>query len=310
MGLLNETNTEILNLLYLYYEHQDDEIRKDIIKKIIEKIPFGINPYYFIEMIEDSIVRLQLRNKVGLDLNFTKIIYDFKVFMEEPQNLMKGSYLVSRFSDNIFINYEDYQKKYFLLVEEFLKSYPNFTDLERQEQFRKIIDFLYCYKGFQGNFNDYNNPQNSFLTIVFETKKGIPISLSVLTLLFYEVLNKTLESRLNKKLEFIIYGVNLPGHFLLYFQSDSFSTFFDPFNFGNIVSSNDCYNYLLRIGYQTNPESYINPSVPKIITRMLNNLYKIYSKKDETKKEKTIESILKILNYLIQVEDKNTRFRY
>ncbi|GIX40783.1 MAG: transglutaminase [Leptospiraceae bacterium] len=305
MGLLNEIDAEILNLFYLYYEHQDVEIRKDIFKKITEKIPFGMNPYYFIELIDDSLIRLQLRSQIGSELNIAKIIYDFKLYMEEPNNLMKGSYLVSRLSDSIFINYEDYKKKYFLLVEEFLKTYPDFIEIDIEEQYSKIIDFLYCYKGFQGNFDDYHNPENSFITKVFETKKGIPVSLSVLTLLFYEVLKKIVESKYNKKLNFKIQPVNLPGHFLLLFSSSKLTTYFDPFHFGNKITYSDCYKHLLKLGYHQNPESYHNPPIPKIIARMLHNLYNIYSRRNETKKEKTIESLLKILNNLVQVEDKN-----
>jgi regulator of sirC expression with transglutaminase-like and TPR domain len=303
MGLMKEIDSEIVNLLYLYYEHDDKGIRDAIIKKIIEKIPFGRNPYYFIELIEDSVVRLQLRSEIGHELNYLKLIEDFKTYMADPHNLMKGSYLVSRFSDAIFISFEDYQRRFFLLVDEFIKTYPDFLDLQVEEQFNKIVDFLYCYKEFQGNFEDYHTPENSFITFVLESKKGIPVSLSVITLLFYEILKKTLESRFNYIVPFSIQGVNLPGHFILFFSSKDFYSYFDPFHYGNKITYVDCVKHLLRLGYQESPEVFLNPPVPKIISRMLYNLHNIYTKRNETKKQMTIESLLKILNNLVQVED-------
>ncbi len=298
MGLIKDIDSEIVNLLYLYFEHTEESVRKVILGKIIEKIPFGYNPNYFIEQIENSEIRIQLRNSIGQDINYSKLLYDFKEYAKDSKNLMKGSYLVSRLSDSIFLNYEDYKKNYFLLVEEFLKNYEDFLKWNSVEQFKKICDFLYCYKGFQGNYEDYYNPENSFLTTIFETKKGIPVSLSVLTLIFFEILKKSIESKYNTKINFVIYGINLPGHFILAFKSNDYFTFFDPFNFGNQITYEDCTKYLLRHGFVIDPTIFQPTSTPIIVKRMLRNLLNHYTNINDVKKEVTIENILKILNNL------------
>lgn len=304
MGIAKDLSTEILNLFYLYFEHKEEAIREKIKEKLLEKIPFGYHPYFFIEFIEDPLMRFQLRKDLE-DLNIAKVVYDFQNFYKDAQNLMKGAYLVSRFSDSIFINYEDFQKSFFILCKEFLKLYPDFLNYSSFEKFQRIVDFLFSIKGFRGNTEDYYNPENSFINIVLESKKGNPISLSIINLLFYEVLKNIIESRTNHKLEFNIYGINLPGHFILSFDSKEYTTLFDPFNFGRILTYEDCCKYLISNGFGIDIKYFFPASTVAIVRRMLRNLLNFYSYSKNSKKEKTIELIIKNLNNLIQVEEKN-----
>ena len=62
---------------------------------------------------------------------------------------------------------------------------------------------LYQQEEFSGNSDDYYNPNNSYINMVLENKKGIPISLCLLY------------SCLLKRLGVILTPVNFPGHFLL-----------------------------------------------------------------------------------------------
>src|SRR5215217_1296515 len=62
---------------------------------------------------------------------------------------------------------------------------------------------LFDEEGFGGNTEDYYNPANSFVPAVLETKRGLPITLS----LIYKVVADRLGLR--------AWGVGLPGHFLV-----------------------------------------------------------------------------------------------
>lgn len=297
--------SEIVKLFYLYHEHQQKKIREDILKLILKKMPFGYHPLFFIEHIPEAEVRSYLRYHEAEKWNQEKILFDFQEFVREPRNLMKGSFLVSRFSDDVTNTYADYKKKYFQLAGEFLKLYPHFLYFNAEEKFQKIVEFLYYYKGFHGNSEDYYNPENSFLSVVLEKKKGIPVSLTVLTLLFYDVLKRIVESKYNRKLDFEIYGVNMPGHFLAAFSSENYFTYFDPFNFGNTITYEDCCNFLLRNSIPVNDSIFQPASTLTIIQRMLRNLQNFYNGDAYPVKSKTIEEALKILQTLIQVEDKS-----
>jgi regulator of sirC expression with transglutaminase-like and TPR domain len=57
--------------------------------------------------------------------------------------------------------------------------------------------------GFQGNLNHYHDPENSFLNAVLKTRRGIPISLSVIWL------------ELAQSIGLQAQGINFPGHFLV-----------------------------------------------------------------------------------------------
>jgi len=62
---------------------------------------------------------------------------------------------------------------------------------------------LFDEEGFRGNTDDYYNPANSYVPAVLQTKRGLPITLS----LIYKVVADRLGLR--------TWGVGLPGHFLV-----------------------------------------------------------------------------------------------
>ncbi len=292
MSIINDLDHEILRFFLLLYEHNDDG---GILETLLKKIPFGRHPLYYVEFIENPHVRSFLRLKYGDLINIRKLLYDFKKISTNP-DLMKGSFLISRLSDSIYLDFELYQKEFIKLSNEFIKSYPNFWDLSPYYKFEKMVEFLYFTKGFHGNIEDYYNDKNSFLTEVFNLKKGIPISLSVLMILFYESLSKLYESQYLRKLDFHIYGINLPAHFILYFESASFKTYFDPFNFGNKVTYEDCCKFLNAYGFPVNMNYFLPASPTTILKRMLKNLENYYSNLPESKKEMTVKQMIKILD--------------
>jgi regulator of sirC expression with transglutaminase-like and TPR domain len=66
-----------------------------------------------------------------------------------------------------------------------------------------LHEVLFEEEGFRGNREDYYNPSNSYLPAVLATKRGLPITLS----LIYKVVAERLGLR--------AWGVGLPGHFLV-----------------------------------------------------------------------------------------------
>ena len=83
---------------------------------------------------------------------------------------------------------------------------------------------LFHELGFRGNSDDYSNPENSYLNRVFETKKGLPITLSILYILIGQ--------RIGAELDPIAY----PGHFLVGCFEDDLPFYIDPFSRGKFCS--------------------------------------------------------------------------
>ena len=146
--------------------------------------------------------------------------------------------------------------------------------------------FLADVCGFHGNEQEYYDPKNSFLNHVLDRRTGIPITLSVV---YMEV---------GRRLGMPLYGVGLPGHFLVKYQDPRDVFFLDPFHNGRTVTSDDCREIVTRMyqGQIEFQEEFLN-AVDKryIVLRMLNNLRSIYLHQQQLRKALTVvEMVLAI----------------
>jgi len=87
------------------------------------------------------------------------------------------------------------------LAHKLKKRIPN--DAVPLQRLRWLNRFFFHEMGFAGNVNDYYDPGNSHLHVVLETRRGIPISLSVLYI------------ELATQIGLTARGVSFPGHFLV-----------------------------------------------------------------------------------------------
>ena len=146
--------------------------------------------------------------------------------------------------------------------------------------------FLAEVCGFHGNEHDYYDPQNSFLNQVLDRRTGIPITLSVV---YMEV---------GRRLGLPLYGVGLPGHFLVKWQDSRSVIFLDPFHGGCAVSTAGCRAMVDRIyeGRMEFRNEFLAAVTKKqIILRMLSNLRGIYLHHRQLRKAlAVIEMILAI----------------
>ncbi len=147
-----------------------------------------------------------------------------------------------------------------------------------------INSVLFDDLGFRGNEDDYYDPDNSYLNVVLERRRGIPITLS---LVYLEVA---------ARLDFPMVGVGLPGHFVVRPDIDGCEIFVDGFHGGDILFPDDCKTLLGSIysrPVELDPD-FLRPVPPKqFLMRLLGNLKGIYlSKKD-------ISEALSIVNRML-----------
>lgn len=144
--------------------------------------------------------------------------------------------------------------------------------------------FLFQEYNFTGNKLDYYNPDNSYLDKVLQTKKGIPITLSILYML--------VASRLGMP----VFGVPMPAHFILKFYNDEDEIFFDPYYGGKIYSRQICLSYLENARSENVNEILSGCSNVDIIKRVLRNLKLAYSSYEpDAKRVEEIETLLDVL---------------
>jgi regulator of sirC expression with transglutaminase-like and TPR domain len=151
-----------------------------------------------------------------------------------------------------------------------LELNDNQTAFEKIKLFNNIF---FGHHNFHGDSKNFHSPMNSYINTVLESRKGNPLSLSVI----YSIVAQALVLP--------IYGVNLPNHFVLAYMdehqinqisgnSNPYGVLFyiNPFSKGNIFYENDIRQFLKQLKLPSN-RSYFEPcSNTMILHRMLTNL--------------------------------------
>lgn len=147
---------------------------------------------------------------------------------------------------------------------------------------------LFEEEKFRGNRNDYYDPRNSYLNEVLDRRLGIPITLSVL---YMEVA---------RRVGVPVFGVGMPGHFLLkHYDVGGHETFIDPFSGGHLLNHTECEVRMEEVyGGQIQMQRQFLNSVRnrQILTRMLNNLRSVYISGRSFRKALTIVDFIVTLH--------------
>ena len=134
-------------------------------------------------------------------------------------------------------------------------------------------EFIFAKLGFAGNEEKFYEPENSYLNMVIDRRKGNPMSLCLVYML------------IARRLHLPVTGIGLPGHFICRFQTSCEEIYIDCFNQGKLMTKADCIHYLVRGNYDVQDE-YLSPLTPRrMLMRMCGNLHRIYfhlQRRDET----------------------------
>src|SRR5579885_834647 len=132
---------------------------------------------------------------------------------------------------------------------------------------RATNQLLFEILDFRGDEQNYYDPRNSCLNSVLTRRLGIPITLSVLYI------------EIARRLSRPVYGVGLPGHFIVAYEDRNSRYWIDPFHGGRILSFADCCALAKEtagVNLQTNPAVLAPVNKRQILVRMLSNLKAIY----------------------------------
>jgi regulator of sirC expression with transglutaminase-like and TPR domain len=160
------------------------------------------------------------------------------------------------------------------------------------EHVKLINHVLYNIYGFSGNIANHQDPQNSYLSQVLETKKGNQISLAII----YSIIAQ--------KLDIPIYGVNLPQHFILAYLDESQQSEFESgilfyinaFNKGFIFGRRDVDMFLKQLKLKADKNFYEPCSNTEIIKRILRNLISSYEQLGSADKVRELGELLEIVS--------------
>lgn len=228
------------------------------------------------------------------EIQFEALLKDLSLWAEGgASNLLDGVIIINRYQ------YPDFDQEAMLKMLEQIQQdiwIELNTNLTAFEQVKVINHILFEIYGFAGNTSDYHSPKNSFLSVVLETKKGNPLSLS----LIYSIIAQNLDLP--------IYGVNLPKHFILGYL-DRFSLYktnniyqsevlfyINPFSKGTVFSGKEIDYFLEQLKLDPIDAYYKAAHNSMIIKRALHNLEFSYKQVGNWDKVEEIKKLIAVLD--------------
>lgn len=212
----------------------------------------------------------------------------------EQDDLFKGCAIIARYQYPDLDENKLKKQLHQIKQDVWLELHDDLTAIEKV----KIINhIMFEVHQFGGNITNYHAPQNSFINVVLETKKGNPVMLSVIYALVC------------KELGIPIYGVNLPQHFVLAYVND-FTNLFDPshktlsdnilfyvnpFSKGLIFNQGDVDAFIKQLNVEPETKYYLPCSNLDIIKRIINNLIYSFDKMGYAEKVQELKDLEKHL---------------
>lgn len=98
-----------------------------------------------------------------------------------------------------------------------------------------LHEVLFEEQGFRGDDQTYSNPSNSYLPTILATKRGLPITLS---LLYVEVARRA---------GIPAFGLDVPAHFLVEVEEPGGLVVIDPFHGGRTLTRDELSERLARV---------------------------------------------------------------
>ncbi|EQA46181.1 transglutaminase-like protein [Leptospira broomii serovar Hurstbridge str. 5399] len=262
--------------------------RSKIIGEIASMIPWQVRVCEVADELKDPTLRVFARG-VAPEVHSERITLRYVALAEKGHpnhydDLEEGVFLLSSVIEPelSYPEFRTYLDRIALRVEELVDLNEDLASDDVKVHF--LTRVLSQEEGFVGNHDEYEDPDNSFLHRVFIKKRGIPISLSVIYLLVAH------------RLRLPLYGVNMPLHFLLHFESNDYETYIDPYHGGVMLDRSTCIRFLKANGFQAHDRYFTHASSLTILKRMFRNLIHIYRKKENREMEKILSRHLLALD--------------
>lgn len=246
------------------YAHVHDQLKSygpeaiPYLENFWETTDFGL---LFQHRIETLIHEIQFENTVSLLQNWIR---------SDEKSLLEGAIIIAKFQypgvnvDEIKKDIEQIRRDIWLEIN------PTQTAFEKVTTFNKVF---FDHHRFHGDSKTFHSPLNSYINTVLETRKGNPLSLS----LIYSIIAQ--------ELRLPIFGVNLPNHFVLAYideyminamtgNQNPYGVLFyiNPFSKGSIFYESDIHQFLKQLKIKSERAFFEPCPNTLIIKRMITNL--------------------------------------
>lgn len=275
ISLLDDTDREV----YTHIHKQLISIGKDVIP-LLEDAWGNSMDMLMQQRIEEIVSKIQ----------FDSLLQELITWKANNSfNLISGVIHIARFQYPDLDESKIYQHLNQLQREIWLEINDNLTAFEKINIINRV---LFDTHGFGGNTANFHAPQNSFINIVLESKKGNPLLLSVIY------------AYITRQLDLPVYGVNLPEHFILAYMNHSFNGeinnataedvmfYINPFSKGAIFDKKEIDNFLKKLKLEEQTSYYVPCTNLDILKRLLNNLTYAYEKLGHEEKIEQVKRMM------------------
>lgn len=262
-----------------------DEPDVAIFNQVRDKLfSYGHEVIPALEDARDAFHDDSIQHRIETIIHHIQFEYVFKALKDwrnsKEQDILKGFILVAKCQYPNLDENDIITEIGKIIQDVWLELNNNLTPLEK---IKVVNHIFYDVHGFKGNTKDMHATQNSFINLVFETKKANPISLSIIYMVICQ------------SLKIPVYGINLPQNFILAYMGgiisdlkliskDDVQFYLNPFNNGAVFTHREVELFLSQIKAKHDDKYFVPCDNVTIIKRVLNNLIFAFDKSSETDK--------------------------
>lgn len=277
-----------------------DDPDKNVFEHVRDRLlTYGVNAIPFLENSwEDEDYGLIFQSRIEQiihDIQFEDVKFNLKIWANSAdKDLLEGAIIIAKYQ---------YPGLHEELIHNTIQEIRKDIWLElntKQTAFEQIKIFNQIFFGthhFHGDSKHFHSPMNSFINTVIESRKGNPLSLS----LVYSIIAQSLDLP--------IYGVNLPNHFVLAYMDENGASLFipeknefgvlfyiNPFSKGSILDSKSIKEFLDGL-HLPHDRTYFEPcSNSAILKRMLTNLISSFQEVGNAEKIEELNDLRDLLD--------------
>ncbi len=273
LSLLDDTDSTVTTAVQnklLSYGHRVVPYLSDVLNKEIEltrddENPIIVNARACIRALQTGSLS-RLLNQV-IDAHFD----------QKDISLEQAAYLLSAFGFPDIDENEFYKTldAISLRVHNIFIQMKNASDLSLLMSLNTVF---FEQEDFRGATKNYYAPENSYISQLLKSKRGIPISISVVYMLVAE------------RVGIELHGIGMPLHFLVYHPG--LNVFIDTFNHGAFISRSDCEQFIRQSGFAYSDKMLNKSANISICARMMRNLIYAHSKYDQKWEAETLQETL------------------
>lgn len=276
ISLLDDSDKEV----YIHIEERLVSLGRDVIPLLEDAWSHAF----------DALLQHRIEHIVH-KIQFDTLLEDIKLWIHTgDHDLLAGAILVAKYQYPDLDRDKLEQQVAAIKKEIWLELNENLTALEIVNIFNHIF---FTVHNFSGNTANYHAPQNSFVNIVIESKKGNPLALSIVYM------------SIAQSLGLPIYGVNLPEHFVLAYLGNDDNDMVDmsrvlfyinAFSKGSVFGKSDIDQFIKRLNLDPQSSYYLPCSNRDMILRMIRNLSFSYQKLGDTDKVDELAQMIALFN--------------